>query len=258
MFAPLAYSSISAMPSLVGAWPLEQERALAYAEKAIREAKSRTSWTNPQKDYEEAVMRYIRGLYGDQAFLDELGHFTDELSLYGHQTSLAQTLLKLTAPGIPDFYQGTELWNFSLVDPDNRRPVDYERRKRLLHEVETLSPEAIWERRADGLPKLWIIRQGLRLRRQRPHVFGASADYLPLYARGEKSAHVVSFLRAGEVVSIASRLSLQLGNAWNETTVELPAGRWRQELDGQTFDGGVCLLRNILRTFPVALLSKVL
>jgi (1->4)-alpha-D-glucan 1-alpha-D-glucosylmutase len=202
-------------------------------------------------------MTYVRGLYGDHNFLDELGRFTDEVSVYGHETSLAQTLLKLTAPGIPDFYQGTELWNFSLVDPDNRRLVDYELRKRLLHEVATLSPEAIWARRAEGLPKLWVIRQGLRLRRERPHVFGPDADYLPLYAQGEQAQHVVGFLRAGEVVAIAPRLFLQLGNAWGDTTVELPPGRWHHVLDGQSVEGGVCLLRNLLCTFPVALLSKV-
>ena len=147
--------------TLVGAWPLEQERALAYCEKAVREAKTHTSWTDPHTDYEDSVRSFVRSLYEDEEFVAELGHFVDDLEKYGHLTSLAQTLIKLTAPGIPDLYQGTELWNFSLVDPDNRRPVDYEVRRRLLHELPGLSPEAIWQRRQEGLPKLWIIRQGL-------------------------------------------------------------------------------------------------
>lgn len=243
--------------TLVGSWPLEQERALAYAEKAIREAKAHTSWTDPQKDYEEAIKTFVQNLYGDQEFLQELAHLVDELAVYGHQTSLAQTLIKLTAPGIPDFYQGTELWNFSLVDPDNRRPVDYGLRQRLLHEVAVMSPDAIWQRRQEGLPKLWVIRQGLRLRRERPHVFGPTGDYRPLYPRGEKAAHVVSFLRGGEVISIAPRLFLRLADNWDDTTIELPKGLWRQEFDGQTFEGGSCRLHDILRIFPVALLSKI-
>ena len=243
--------------TLVGSWPLEQERAVAYAQKAIREAKDHTYWTDPQHDYEQAIKTYVQNLYGDDEFLQELAHLVNELAVYGHQTSLAQTLIKLTAPGIPDFYQGTELWNFSLVDPDNRRPVDYKLRQRLLHELAVMSPEAIWQRRQEGLPKLWVIRQGLRLRRERPHVFGPTGDYMPLYARGQKAAHVVSFVRGGEVVSIAPRLFLRLAENWDETTIELPKGRWRHEFDGQTFEGGICQLCEVLRTFPVALLSKI-
>ena len=245
------------LQTLVGSWPLEQERAMAYAEKAIREAKAHTSWTDPQEDYEQAIKTFVQNVYGDQEFLQELAHLVDDLAFYGHQTSLAQTLIKLTAPGIPDFYQGTELWNFSLVDPDNRRPVDYGQRQRLLHEVAVMSPEAIWKRHQEGLPKLWVIRQGLRLRHERPHAFGPTGEYKPLYAQGEKAAHVVSFMRGGEVVSIAPRLFRRLAANWGRTTIELPTGRWRQELDGQTFEGGRCRLHEILQTFPVALLSKV-
>ena len=146
--------------TMVGAWPLEQERALAYCEKAMREAKTHTSWTDPHTDYEESIRSFVRSLYEDEEFVEELARFVDDLEKYGHETSLAQTLIKLTAPGIPDLYQGTELWNFSLVDPDNRRPVDYDVRRQLLHELPGLSPEAIWQRRQEGLPKLWIIRRG--------------------------------------------------------------------------------------------------
>ena len=111
--------------TLVGAWPLEQERTSAYCEKAVCEAKVYTSWTDPDRDYEEAINSFVRNLYGDEVFIQELAHFVERLEPFGHQTSLSQTLIKLTAPGIPDLYQGTELWNFRLVDPDNRHPVDY-------------------------------------------------------------------------------------------------------------------------------------
>ena len=126
--------------TLEGAWPLEQERTPAYCEKAVREAKVYTSWTDPDRDYEEAVNSFVRNLYGDGAFIQELAHFVERLEPFGHQASLSQTLIKLTAPGVPDFYQGTELWNFRLVDPDNRHPVDYATRRRFLHELSGLSP----------------------------------------------------------------------------------------------------------------------
>ena len=243
--------------TLVGAWPFEQERALAYCEKAVREAKTHTSWTDPHTDYEDSVRSFVRSLYEDDHFLADLGHLVDDLETYGQQTSLVQTLIKLTAPGIPDLYQGTELWNFSVVDPDNRRPVDYDVRRRLLHELPGLSPEDIWQRRQEGLPKLWIIRQALRVRHERPHAFGPQGQYSPLYARGEKSSHVVSFMRGGEVIAIAPRLFLSLKEGWHQTVIDLPEGRWRHEFDGRVFDGGVCRLQEVLHTFPVGLLCKI-
>ena len=242
--------------TMVGAWPLEQERALAYCEKAMREAKLHTSWTDPHTEYEESIRSFVRSLYENEEFIRELGRFVGDLEQYGQQTSLSQTLIKLAAPGIPDIYQGTDLWNFSLVDPDNRRPVDYGARRKLLHELPGLSPEIIWERRQEGLPKLWIIRQALRVRHERPQAFGPQGQYSPLYARGEKAAHVVSFMRAGEVITIAPRLFLNL-QGWHDTEIDLPEGRWRQEFDGRVFDGGVCRLHDVLHTFPVGLLCRV-
>ena len=243
--------------TMVGSWPLEEERAMVYCEKAIREAKIHTSWTHPQTNYEDNIRTFVRGLYADEAFIRELGRFVGDLELYGQQTSLAQTLIKLTAPGIPDVYQGTELWSYCLVDPDNRRPVDFDVRRRRLRELPGLSPEAIWQRRQEGLPKLWIIREALRIRRERPQAFDIRGDYSPLYARGAKSEHVVSFLRGGEVMTIAPRLCLNLQDGWHDTVIELPEGRWRQEFDGRVFDSGLCYLKDILRTFPLGLLCKI-
>ena len=110
---------------MVGAWPIEKSRLLAYAEKAAREAKVHTSWTDPVPAYEEAVRKFIDGIYDDSSFVEALNQFVASLIYPGRINSLAQTLLKLTAPGVPDFYQGTELWNLALVDPDNRRPAGF-------------------------------------------------------------------------------------------------------------------------------------
>lgn len=242
--------------TLVGAWPLEQERALPYCEKAVREAKIHTSWTDPRPPYEDAVKSFVRRLYEDRRFIQELGDFVEGLEQDGYRTALAQTLIKLTAPGVPDFYQGTELWNFSVVDPDNRRPVDYALLRRLLQELAGLSPEAIWSRRSEGLPKLWIIQQALRVRHERPQAFGPAGDYAPLQAKGDKQAHVVAFMRGGEIVTIAPRWFVKLNNDWGETVIDLPPGRWVHAFAGRIVEGGACRLCELLQTFPVALLCK--
>jgi (1->4)-alpha-D-glucan 1-alpha-D-glucosylmutase len=168
---------------------------------------------------------------------------------------LAQTLLKLTAPGVPDLYQGTEVWNLSLVDPDNRRPVDYDLRRRLLHELEGARPEQLCARVDEGLPKLWLIRQALALRRRRPELFGPQADYQPLLAKGERAAHVVALARGGGVVTVVPRLVLGLNGEWGNTTLEVPHGAWSNELTGDDIDGHVTRMADLLARFPVALLT---
>lgn len=243
--------------TLVGAWPLETERALEYMRKAAREAKAHTSWTRPDTQYEQALESFVRSSREDRAFRRAVEEFVAPLVGPGRVNSLAQTLLKLTAPGVPDVYQGCELWDSSLVDPDNRRPVDYERRRRLLAELEGLGPEEVLERMGEGMPKLWLLRQALRLRRRHPEAFAGGEDgaYRPLAARGERAEHVVAFSRGGRVVAVAPRLALTLQRSgWGETTLALPPGRWRDELAGRSFSGEV-RLRDLLAGFPVALLS---
>ncbi len=245
--------------TLVGAWPIDVERATAYMEKAAREAKLYTSWTEPQPDYERALRSFIENALADQEFLADLEQFVASLTTPGWITALSQTLLKLTAPGVPDIYQGTDIWDLSLVDPDNRRPVDYETRSRLLGELAGATVEDIWERRDDGLPKLWLIRQTLALRKRRPELFSTRATYQPLSARGVKAAHVVAFARSGEAVTVAPRLAIGLGGAhtdWSDTTLELPAGYWHNELTGDSIQGGTVALADLLRRFPVALLTR--
>jgi (1->4)-alpha-D-glucan 1-alpha-D-glucosylmutase len=242
--------------TLVGAWPLEVERALTYMEKAIREAKVHTSWTHTNADYEEAVRGFVTDALADPEFTADLAAFVAPLVHAGRVNALAQTLLKLTAPGVPDLYQGTEIWDLSLVDPDNRRPVDYNLRRRLIKEVDGATPEQMWVRVNEGLPKLWLIRQALALRRRRPELFGPKADYRPLLATGERAGHVVAFARGGRVVTVVPRLVLGLNGEWGDTTLEVPDGAWRNILTGDGVGGSVTRMADVLARFPVALLTR--
>jgi (1->4)-alpha-D-glucan 1-alpha-D-glucosylmutase len=243
--------------TLVGAWPISAERVNAYMEKAVREAKAHTSWTRNNAEYEEALRGFVDAVLADPGFVADLEGFVADLVGPGRINSLSQTLLKLTAPGVPDFYQGTEVWDLSLVDPDNRRPVDYELRRRLLADLERgMTPEEILARMDEGLPKLWLIRQGLHLRRRLPEAF--RRDYEPLRASGPRADHAVAFLRGGAVVAVAPRLPLRLGGDWGETVLELPPGSWRNELTGEEVEGGAPrTLSGLLARFPVALLSRL-
>jgi (1->4)-alpha-D-glucan 1-alpha-D-glucosylmutase len=243
--------------TLVGAWPLESERALTYMEKAIREAKVHTSWTDMNADYEEAVRGFVSDVLADPGFSADLAAFVAPLVQPGRVNALAQTLLKLTAPGVPDLYQGTEVWNLSLVDPDNRRPVDYDLRRRLLRALDDTTPEQIWARIDEGLPKLWLIRQTLALRRRQPERFGPQGDSQPLLAKGTRAAHVVAFTRGNAVVTVVPRLVLGLNGDWGDSTLELPAGAWRNELTGDAVDGTVVPMVDLLARFPVALLARI-
>jgi len=244
--------------TLVGAWPISAERLTAYMEKAVREAKVHTSWTRQDADYEKDLRDFVAAVLADPEFVAELEAFVAPLVEPARIHSLSQTLLKLTAPGAPDLYQGTEIWDLSLVDPDNRRPVDYEHRRRLLAELKAASsPEEILRRMDDGLPKLWVVRQGLHLRRSRPRAFGPEGDYAPLRIEGARAWHAVGFVRGGEVAVVVPRLVLWLRGDWKGTAAELPAGRWRNELTGEEVAGGNQPVADLLARFPVALLARM-
>jgi (1->4)-alpha-D-glucan 1-alpha-D-glucosylmutase len=242
--------------TLVGAWPITAERVTSYMEKAAREAKAHTSWTAPRRTYEDALRGFIVDALADRPFVADLEAFVAPLVEPGRINSLAQTLVKLTAPGVPDLYQGTELWTLTLVDPDNRAPVDYTLRRRLLDELEDATPEEVWARIDEGLPKLWTIRQALGLRRRRPELFGAQADYRPLEALGSRARHAIVFMRGDGAITIAPRLVLGLGGQWGDTSLDVPSGRWRNELTGDVVSGGPLRLAELLRRFPLALLAR--
>ncbi|HEX2191777.1 MAG TPA: malto-oligosyltrehalose synthase, partial [Acidimicrobiales bacterium] len=241
--------------TLVGAWPLPVERAVAYMEKATKEAKEHTSWIDPDPGYDAAVRSFVEAVLADPVFTADLASFVGPLVEPGRVTALGQTLLTLTAPGCPDVYQGTELWDLSLVDPDNRRPVDYDVRRALLDKVAGAGPEDVLAWSDDGAPKLWLLHRALALRRAVPTAFGAGSAYAALAVRGAKAGHAVAYLRGGRVAVLVPRLVLGLDGDWGDTTVELPPGRWTSVLDGGSVDGGAVAPGDLLARFPVALLT---
>jgi (1->4)-alpha-D-glucan 1-alpha-D-glucosylmutase len=240
--------------SLVGAWPLTPERLVAFAQKATKEAKVHTSWTSPDPVYDDALRAFVEGVLADEAVVEAVERFLAEHHIVerGRINSLAQTALLLTSPGAPDVYQGTDGWDLSLVDPDNRRPVDYDARRRTLAAL-TTAARAL-ERADDGGPKLWLIRQVLADRRQRPAAYDG-APYRPLLAQGPKARHAVAYERSDTVV-VVPRLVVGLGGKWDGTTVDLPAGEWRDVITGAVLAGGSVAVADVLARFPVAVLAR--
>jgi len=243
--------------TLVGAWPISKERLSAYMLKAAREAKQHTSWTQQNEEYENSLGRFIDGIMESQEFLSGLSEFVASVTEAGRSNSLAQTLIKLTAPGIPDTYQGGELWDFSLVDPDNRRPVAYEQRKEMLAELRAgMEIEEIVRRADSGMPKLWVTHTALSLRRAHPEWFCANAGYSPILAKGSKSKHLVGFLRGDCVATLVPRWTLRLNGNWAGTVINLPEGQWHNLLSREQIAGGRVSVRDLFQQFPVALLTR--
>jgi (1->4)-alpha-D-glucan 1-alpha-D-glucosylmutase len=201
-------------------------------------------------------------MLGDAEFVAALEAFVAPLVEPGRINSLAQTLLKLASPGAPDIYQGCELWQHTLVDPDNRRPVEFTVRESLLAEAEAAAPADVWPARADsGLPKLLLTHRALHLRSRHPECFAVGSGYRALSATGAKAAHAVAFARttaAGEdgVVAVAPRLVLGLAGDWEDTSLQLPDGRFKDVLDGHRIFTGEVSLAELLGPFPVGLLER--
>jgi (1->4)-alpha-D-glucan 1-alpha-D-glucosylmutase len=240
--------------ALVGAWPLSKDRALTFMKKAAREAKEQTRWRQPAPEFEEALQCFIKDAMEDSGFMAEVERFVTPLLDLGWINSLAQTLVKLTATGVPDIYQGGELWDLSLADPDNRRMVDFALRKQWLSEAMTLSAAEAWRRRESGLTKLWLIQKVLAVRRRQSAFFGASGAYEPLTVSGAKAAHVLAFMRGGAAVTVAPRLVGTFDGDWENTNVELPAGRWKSVLTDSPVASA--LMKVLTAHFPVALLLR--
>jgi (1->4)-alpha-D-glucan 1-alpha-D-glucosylmutase len=254
--------------------------------KAVREAKVQSSWINVNAEYESALAGFIDAMLGrlqGNRFLDEFVPFQRMVSWLGMLNSLSQTLIKLTSPGVPDIYQGNELWDFSLVDPDNRRAVDYALRTRLLAELEqrVAASGSDWSGVArsamqtpeDGRAKLFVTWRALRLRSEQRELF-CDGDYRPLLATGARKENVVAYARRSETagaIVVAGRLfaklvvepgCVPLGHAvWGDTAVEdlaVPPGvRLVCELTGRTVCGaeGRLMVGDLFADFPAALLS---
>lgn len=271
--------------TLVGAFPFDDreheffvERVKDYMIKAIRESKAHTAWLRPDVEYEEACSAFVEQVLDPAVsgqFLEAFMPFQKKVADYGIFNSLSQTLLKLASPGVPDFYQGTELWDLSLVDPDNRRPVDYEERCGYLHRLVTQTKtdlpnllESLLETKSDGRIKFFLTLQGLRARNTHRNIF-LHGDYIPLEVQGSLANHIVAFARHLQnqwAIAIAPRFLTSLiqpgdnplGDIWQDTHIVLPksaSSRWINALTEQPVHSSDTLaIKSTLSHFPVALL----
>jgi (1->4)-alpha-D-glucan 1-alpha-D-glucosylmutase len=233
--------------NIFGVWPASGQvsdelrgRLHAYAEKAIREASWHTSWNDPDAAFEEAVHRWLDTVL-DGPVAGQLTELVAQLNSHAASDALGQKLLALTVPGIPDIYQGTELWDDSLVDPDNRRPVDYAARRAALTELQH--------------PKIRVVTTALRLRRSRPDTFLRGA-YVPVLADGDASDHIVAFRRGDDVVVAVTRWTVRLSEAgWGNTVLPLPDGSWTDTLSGAMASGPTSAAE-LFADLPVVLLER--
>jgi (1->4)-alpha-D-glucan 1-alpha-D-glucosylmutase len=273
--------------TLVGAFPFDQtdrsnfvNRLKEYIIKAIREAKVHTNWLTHNTKYETAFTRFVESVLDsskENEFLQKFVSFQQKVADYGIFNSLSQTLLKITAPGVPDFYQGVELWELSLVDPDNRRPVNFEQRRSLLTDIKSLAKtdlqallSELLDTRQDGRIKLFLTFQALQARKASFEVF-QQGDYSPLEVTGQFRDHIIAFSRKHEeriAVTIVPRFLTNLtepgkppiASVWQDTHIQLPATstHWKDMISGQKLEPGESIaIAQILQQFPVALLVNV-
>ena len=257
---PEPATEVLAFQTMLGAHPIDADRLVAYLTKAARESGRHTSWTDPSAPYESALDRWVRAVADDEAIQRDLAAVVEPLVAAGRTVALAQKLLQLLSPGVPDVYQGTELWDLSLVDPDNRRPVDLALRRRLLAELTACGapdPGAVAARADEGLPKLWLVHQALHARARHAACVGPAGTYQPLAAEGAADAHVVAFARGAHLAVVVPRLPLRLARdgGWRRTTVTLPPGDWVHLLAGGSWSGAVPVA-DLLDPFGVALLER--
>jgi (1->4)-alpha-D-glucan 1-alpha-D-glucosylmutase len=246
--------------TVVGAWPIDADRLTGYLRKAAREARTHTSWTTPDQEYETRVGGYVRRVLEDPALLASISATVDRLQPGFAANVLGQRAVQLFTPGIPDIYQGCESVNLSLVDPDNRRPLDHAALDRALDGLDALGALGGLAPGSDlATAKLALTAYGLRHRRAHPEHVDGAASYAPLVVAGEAAAHAVGFVRAGEVAVVATRLALGLAarGGWRGTTVGLPVGPWRDLLTGRTYDSRRTVdTEQLLSSWPVALLVR--
>ncbi|MBW4536128.1 MAG: malto-oligosyltrehalose synthase [Pleurocapsa minor HA4230-MV1] len=266
--------------TLLGTFPFEDEesafltRIKDYMLKAVREAKVNTAWLRPNEEYEQALMSFIERVLSPQEsnFLQHFRPFQQQIAEYGIYNSLSQVLIKNTAPGVPDLYQGAELWELSLVDPDNRRPIDYQKRRKFLQEIKLKSSQDILQllkeliaTKENGKIKLFLTHQLLKARKEYIKIF-QNGNYQPIEITGKYHNHLIAFSRNyGDktIVAIAPRFltgiikpgQLPLGTKiWEDTSLKLVPKNWHNLIDNQTITGENLAVGEILQNFPVALL----
>lgn len=253
--APDRHAEYLLYQTLIGAWPIDRERCWQYMLKACREAKINTSWQEPNSSYEESLRNFCDGVFQMPEFIASLERFVDPLILPGRINSLAQTLIKMVAPGVPDFYQGSELWDLSLVDPDNRRPVDFGLRARLMRRALTLSAADLAPEWDSGLPKLWMTVRILALRHERADDFSDQSKYQPLVAQGSHLGRLLAFRRGENLIGVVPRFTMTLGGEWGDTRLPLPGGAWRNVFTEAVLQREVTP-DALFNLFPVALLIR--
>jgi malto-oligosyltrehalose synthase/malto-oligosyltrehalose trehalohydrolase len=244
--------------AIIGVWPADRERLHGYATKAMREAGESTWWTAPDEAYEAAIQACVDAAFDNPEVAVVLNRVFDQVVLPGRSNALAAKLLGLTIPGVPDVYQGSELWEHNLVDPDNRRPVDFAARAQVLSRVRLgARPESSAELDDPGEVKLLITYQALTLRRDHPDWF---TRYRPLEAEGWAADHVLAFGRGG-AITVVTRLPVGLAKhgGWQDTTLRLPEGRWRDLFSGRVVHTDAQRAASVAALFdryPVALLVR--
>lgn len=239
--------------AIIGSWPATPERLHAYAEKAAREAAEVTTWWNPDADFERRMHAVVDAAFGEARELVEA--FVAEIAQPGWSNSLSAKLVQVAGPGVPDVYQGSELWETSLVDPDNRRAVDFAQRAAMLADLDRAAAEGgVPTIDASGTAKLLVTSRVLRMRRDRPELF---TRYLPVELLGSASGHAIAFDRGG-AIAIATRLPVGLAarGGWGDTRMLIPGGTWTDALTGQAYPGGELPLAEVLSALPVALLTR--
>jgi (1->4)-alpha-D-glucan 1-alpha-D-glucosylmutase len=255
--------------TLIGIWPLDgselpsvPERLQQYLEKAAREAKNHTSWIAPDRQYEAGLLAFAGAILSDHEFRTDFLRFQKRIAFYGFLNSLSQVVLKATAPGAPDFYQGTELWDFSLVDPDNRRPVDYRRRRTMLEDVKTKSPDALLRDWPDGRIKMFVTWKLLEARARHIDLF-RDGTYEPV----DSGPNVVAFIRRhGDdavlvavprlLASVVKPGTLPIGDVWVAASLSAGGDKWVNVFSGEKHEGNAIALSRLFSKFPTAVLER--
>jgi len=271
--------------TLIGSFPFDiselddyKKRVKQHITKALREAKMNSNWLSPNQRYEEATGAFLIEILDssrENPFLCDFLPFQKKIAFYGFLNSLSQTLIKIFSPGVPDFYQGTELWDLNLVDPDNRRPIDFDKRQKFLKKIQNMKPAKVQEllnNFEDGQVKIFEIYKALGARNRNKDVF-QDGDYIPLKVKGALRHHIIAFCRKKQTrwaVIVAPRFlvnvavnQLPLGDVWMDTFVCLPRDapkNWKETFTGESVfakklanDEGLWVAE-LLRSFPVALL----
>jgi maltooligosyltrehalose synthase len=253
--------------TIAGSYPLPEQdiapyhdRLRDYLQKALREAKVHTNWTEPNEAYENAAIKFAHSLIEKNSpFLNSFLPFFSKISDYGMKISFGQLVMKFTCPGVPDIYQGTEMWDLSLVDPDNRRPVDYAVRAQALDQRKT--PDALWDVRSNGEIKLALL-QRLNIIRNRYNDVLSDGDYLPVQLEGKHAQHAIAFIRRNKSTSLLVAVPLHLGRVtqWEDTALLMPemsASRWEDLINGgEVMCQNKLSLNDAFQKFPALIIKS--